>query len=137
MLVAAATAATAAYRQAFTRLGQVAQFVATLDIVDQSAGGDCNHQVRSRLAGEVVGPSIAAVLRRISADVTERLKGIEGGPDLENDVAAAASIPTVRPAARDELLAVEVDHPIAALTGANNYLCFIDEHRLRVCDQME
>src|SRR5512142_3085545 len=58
------------------------------------------------------------------------LQGIEGGQHLENDIAAAAAIAAVGPAARNEFLPVKVDHAVAALAGAHENFSVIDEHRL-------
>jgi hypothetical protein len=49
-------------------------------------------------------------------------------PDAQHDVPAAPAVPTVWAAARDVLLAPEVDDPIAALPGRYLDPHFIQKH---------
>jgi hypothetical protein len=59
---------------------------------------------------------------------SERLKIAELGIDHEENVAAAAPVTTVGPAARNVFLAAKGDTTIPAVSGRHVDLCFIEEH---------
>src|SRR4051794_3086175 len=99
-------------------------------LVDLRAGRHLHDHVRAVRAVAVLAHAAAAAFRRevlLVAVVDERVQPVDR---LDDHVAAASAVATIRPAKLDELLPPERDAPVSAVAGANIDLGFVEElHR--------
>jgi chaperonin GroEL (HSP60 family) len=130
MLVPLASPPALGHQQALPGCDQVAQQLAAGLVVHDRSRRHRDDQVGGAAAGHVVRTAVRAAVGDVFRLVAVCRQGIERLDDLEDDVAATAAIPTVRPTARYVLLTVEMDHAIPTLAGTNVDDCFIDKHSL-------
>ncbi len=128
MGIAAAAATALAEGKALSRFGEVAEQVAGKGIVNHRARRHRHNEILGGPAGHIIGAAVLPVGGDVASHMAKSLEGVEGGPDLEDDIAAAPAVAAVGAAAWDVLLAMEMHHAVAAFARANEYLCFVNEH---------
>lgn len=86
---------------------------------------DAVFAIASMAAGAFAGPAVLGSIMRSRCQGDQRVQGSIPGQD---HVPALATIAPVGATARTILLASHADAAMTALTGANEYLCLVDEH---------
>src|SRR5690606_31498975 len=98
-----------------------------VEVPDLGADRNGDVEVGAGLTGHVApaaGLAVRGLEAPLHAEVCERVEPLARH---EIDAAAAAAVAAVRPAPRDELLAAKADRAVAAATGLDANLRFVDE----------
>jgi len=132
MDVAEAAAATLRHLQALAVRGEVADHLVGVDIGDHGAHGHANLDVLATLAVHLAAHAALATWGLERAHVAEIDKGVEAFVGHQPHGAAASAIAAVRAAEGNELLAPEAHAAVAAVTGRDPDLRFVDEFHGRV-----
>ena len=101
---------------------------AGLPVLDDGPGGDADHQVGGVPPVHVLALSVRAVPGPVQVLVLEIEQGALARVDLQDDMAAVASVAAVRTAARHVLLAPETAASVAAASGLHVNSRKVDEH---------
>ena len=109
------------------RLGQVGD--QRLAVLGEDLGAERQGEldVGAVRARALLAHAVGAAARPEVLPVAVVDQGVELGSDPRDDMAAAAAVAAVRPAARDVLLAPEADAAVAAVAGAHVDLGLIEE----------
>src|SRR5690606_5448169 len=117
MHVAQAAAATLRHEQALAVAGQVADHLVGIDAVHRGAGRHGDQHVLATLAVHLPAHAVLAALGSELLLVAEVDQGVEVLVGDQVHAAAIATVATVRPTQRNELLAPETHAAVAAVAG--------------------
>src|SRR5262249_42875673 len=108
---------------------QLAQDEAGIPLAGDGPDGDPEHQVLGIGAVLVGAAAVLAPTRRVLPAIAKVEQGGETLVGLEKDGGAAPAVAAVRSAARHVLLAAEAHAAAAAVTGLDEDVDLVDEHR--------
>src|SRR6185503_14685287 len=114
MLIPPSAAPALADHQPLLWLGEITDNFARLRSEHHRPRRDVNHEVLAATPGHLRRPTAETVLGLELLILPKGRKRVQRGFDLKDNIAAFAAIAAIRPAVRDELLAKEMHHPIAA-----------------------
>jgi hypothetical protein len=112
-------------------VGEIRHQRARVAIADDRSDRDAQVDVLGALSGALLAAAALAVLRAedtVIAIVDQRIDVAVGDRVYAS---AAPAVAAIRPAARDVLLAPEVDGPVSALAGVDRDARLIDELNVR------
>jgi hypothetical protein len=115
MLIAATTAAAVGDDEACALLDEIADQFAGIGISHDGAGGHKEHELGTVPAVLLVRRAVSAAFRPVLLLVSEGAEPVNAVVGDEHDIAAAATIASVRAAAWDELFAVEADEAVPTI----------------------